>query len=231
MNVGVVVFPGSNCDHDAWYAVSENLGQEATFLWHDSTSVGNVDAVILPGGFSYGDYLRCGAIAKFSPIMSAVKKFAGDGGLVLGVCNGFQILTEAGLLPGALVRNSGLKFVCRNVRLQVETVDTPFTQRTSKGAVLSLPVAHGEGCYVAEESVLDQLETDNRVVLRYIDNPNGSLHNIAAIVNPERNVMGMMPHPERAADPILGHTDGLAILQSLTSEYSVRTTSPVTAHS
>ncbi len=231
MNVGVVVFPGSNCDHDAWYAVSQNLGQKATFLWHDLNSVGDVDAVILPGGFSYGDYLRCGAIAKFSPIMNAVKRFADAGGLVLGVCNGFQILTEAGLLPGALVRNSGLKFVCRNVRLQVQTIDTPFTQLTSKGDILSLPVAHGEGCYVAEEPVLNQLESEDRVVLRYLDNPNGSLRNIAAIVNDERNVMGMMPHPERAADPILGHTDGLAILQSLTSEYSVRTISPVTANS
>ena len=215
MKVGIVVFPGSNCDHDAWYAVSENLHQNAEFIWHDSTSLGNVDAVILPGGFSYGDYLRCGAIAKFSPVMRAVKDFAREGGLVLGICNGFQVLTEAGLLPGALVRNDTLKFVCRTVRLEVTTSDSPFTNQASKGQILRIPVAHGEGFYIADERTLDQLEAEDRVVLRYVDNPNGSMRHIAGILNHQRNVMGMMPHPERAADPLMGSTDGLFILQSL----------------
>ena len=215
MKVGIVVFPGSNCDHDAWYAVSGNLHQRAEFIWHDSTSLGDVDAVILPGGFSYGDYLRCGAIAKFSPVMRAVKNFARDGGLVLGVCNGFQVLTEAGLLPGALVRNANLKFVCRTVRLQVTTTDSPFTHRAVPGQRVHLPVAHGEGCYIAGQSTLDQLEAEDRVVVRYLDNPNGSMRDIAGVLNAGRNVMGMMPHPERAADPLVGSTDGLAILSSL----------------
>ncbi len=217
MKVGIVVFPGSNCDHDAWYAVNENLHQQAEFIWHESPSLGHLDAVILPGGFSYGDYLRCGAIAKFSPVMAAVKAFARDGGLVLGICNGFQVLTEAGLLPGALVRNANLKFACKPVRLKVETTDSPFTHQARQGQVLTLPIAHGEGCYVAEEKVLDQLESEARVVLRYLENPNGSMRNIAGILNETRNVMGMMPHPERAADSLVGSTDGLAILQSLTT--------------
>src|SRR5687768_9826510 len=164
MKIGVVVFPGSNCDHDAFYAVSQNLGRQAEFIWHDSTHLGNVDAVILPGGFSYGDYLRCGAIAKFSPVMNAVRKFAADGGLVLGVCNGFQVLVESGLLPGALMRNAGLKFVCKQVRVRAETADSPFSARIPKGQVLRLPVAHGEGCYVADEHTLDELEAENRVL-------------------------------------------------------------------
>ncbi|HLJ16286.1 MAG TPA: phosphoribosylformylglycinamidine synthase subunit PurQ [Bryobacteraceae bacterium] len=217
MKFGVVVFPGSNCDHDAWYAVSHNLGQEAEFIWHDSPALGQVDAVILPGGFAYGDYLRCGAIAKFSPVMAAVKKFAAEGGLVLGICNGFQILVESGLLPGALLRNRGLKFVCREVSLRVETTDSPFTSEVEKGATLRLPVAHGEGCYFAEERTLDELEAENRVVLRYLDNPNGSARDIAGILNRERNVMGLMPHPERATEPLMGSCDGLAILQSMTA--------------
>lgn len=183
MKFGVVVFPGSNCDHDTWYAVSHNLGQEAEFIWHDSPALGQVDAVILPGGFAYGDYLRCGAIAKFSPVMAAVKKFAAEGGLVLGICNGFQILVESGLLPGALLRNRGLKFVCREVSLRVETTDSPFTSEVEKGATLRLPVAHGEGCYFAEERTLYELEAENRVVLRYLDNPNGSARDIAGILN------------------------------------------------
>jgi phosphoribosylformylglycinamidine synthase subunit PurQ / glutaminase len=215
MKFGIVVFPGSNCDHDAWYAVSENLHQQADFVWHNSTSLGDVDAVILPGGFSYGDYLRCGAIAKFSPVMAAVKKFARDGGLVLGVCNGFQVLTEAGLLPGALVRNASLKFVCRTVRLEVASAGSPFTSQATKGQVLRLPVAHGEGCYVADERTLDELEAEDRVMLRYLEDCNGSMRGIAGIVNSERNIMGMMPHPERAADPLMGNTDGLTILNSL----------------
>jgi len=163
MKFGVIVFPGSNCDHDAFYAVANNLGQPAEFIWHDSSSLGDVDAVILPGGFSYGDYLRCGAIAKFSPVMAAVRKFAADGGLVLGVCNGFQILVEAGLLPGALIRNRGLKFICRELRLQVATTRSPFTNALREGQVLRVPIAHGEGCYFADERTLDELEAEDRV--------------------------------------------------------------------
>jgi len=215
MKIGVVVFPGSNCDHDAWYAASHNLGQQAEFVWHDAATLGDVDAVILPGGFAYGDYLRCGAIAKFSPVMNAVRKFAQDGGLVLGICNGFQILTEAGLLPGALVRNRGLKFICRELPLRIETVNSPFTSSGERGQVLRLPIAHGEGCYIADERTLDELEAEDRVALRYLDNANGSLRAIAGVLSKERNVMGLMPHPERAADPLMGSTDGLTILQSL----------------
>jgi phosphoribosylformylglycinamidine synthase I len=215
MKVGIVVFPGSNCDHDAWYAVSENLHHQAGFIWHESEALGGVDAVILPGGFAFGDYLRCGAIAKFSPVMKAVKDFAEGGGLVLGICNGFQVLTESGLLPGALVRNANLKFVCRNVALEVVSTNSPFTQKAIPGQLLKLPVAHGEGCYVADESTLDQLEAEDRVVLRYLDNPNGSMRDIAGIVNKERNVMGMMPHPERASDVLVGGTDGIVILDSM----------------
>jgi phosphoribosylformylglycinamidine synthase len=215
VKIGIVVFPGSNCDHDAWYAVSQNLHQQAEFVWHESASLGNLDAVILPGGFSYGDYLRCGAIAKFSPVMAAVKSFAAEGGLVLGVCNGFQVLTEAGLLPGALVRNANLKFVCRPVELEVATTNSPFTHEAQPDQRLTLPVAHGEGCYVASERVLDELADADRIVLKYIDNPNGSMRNIAGVLNEQRNVMGLMPHPERVADPLMGGTDGLTILQSL----------------
>jgi phosphoribosylformylglycinamidine synthase I len=217
MRFGVIVFPGSNCDHDAFYAASGILGQPAEFIWHDSASLGNVDAVILPGGFSYGDYLRCGAIAKFSPIMSAVKRFAADGGLVLGVCNGFQILTEAGLLPGALIRNRGLRFVCREVGLRVETANSPYTCAARKGQVLRMPVAHGEGCYTADERTLDELEAEDRIAFRYVDNPNGSMRDIAGVLSRERNVMGLMPHPERAAEPLMGSSDGLTILQSMLS--------------
>jgi phosphoribosylformylglycinamidine synthase subunit PurQ / glutaminase len=215
MKVGIVVFPGSNCDHDAWYAVSENLHHQAGFIWHESEALGGVDAVILPGGFAFGDYLRCGAIAKFSPVMKAVKDFAEGGGLVLGICNGFQVLTESRLLPGALVRNANLKFVCRNVALEVVSTNSPFTQKAIPGQLLKLPVAHGEGCYVADESTLDQLEAEDRVVLRYLDNPNGSMRDIAGIVNKERNVLGMMPHPERASDVLVGGTDGIVILDSM----------------
>src|SRR5436190_7219834 len=217
MKFGVIVFPGSNCDHDAFYAVSANLGQKAEYIWHDSPKLGDVDAVILPGGFSYGDYLRCGAIAKFSPVMRAVKRFAADGGLVLGVCNGFQILVESGLLPGALVRNAGLKFVCRELRLRTETTDSPFTAAAQKGQILRVPIAHGEGRYVADERTLDELEAEDRVVFRYLDNPNGSVRDIAGVLNRERNVMGMMPHPERASDALMGSTDGLMIFRSMVS--------------
>jgi phosphoribosylformylglycinamidine synthase len=222
MKFGVVVFPGSNCDHDAWYAASANLGEEAEFLWHDSPRLGDVDAVILPGGFAYGDYLRCGAIAKFSPVMAAVKKFAQDGGLVLGICNGFQILVESGLLPGALIRNRGLKFICKPVRLRTETTDSPFTACAAKGQVLTLPIAHGEGCYYADQGTLDRLEAEDRVVFRYLENPNGSLRDIAGILSEERNVLGMMPHPERASDPLMGSTDGVVILRSMAAALARR---------
>jgi phosphoribosylformylglycinamidine synthase I len=215
MKFGVIVFPGSNCDHDAFYAVGTNLGQPVEFIWHDSSTLGAVDAVILPGGFAYGDYLRCGAIAKFSPVMKAVRRFANDGGLVLGVCNGFQILVEAGLLPGALIRNRGLKFICREVRLRVETTDSPFTSAGRKGQTLRMPIAHGEGCYFADERTLDELEAEDRILFRYDGNPNGSLRDIAGILSRERNVMGMMPHPERATEPLMGSSDGLTVFQSM----------------
>jgi phosphoribosylformylglycinamidine synthase I len=217
MKFGVVVFPGSNCDHDAFFAVTHNLGHTAEFIWHDAAAIPDVDAVILPGGFSYGDYLRCGAIAKFSPVMSAVKTYARDGGLVLGICNGFQILVETGLLPGALVRNAGLKFVCHSVKLRVETSNSPFTSSAKQGSTITFPVAHGEGCYIADERTLDELEAEDRVVFRYLDNPNGSQRDIAGILNRERNVMGLMPHPERATEPLMGSTDGLFVFQSMVS--------------
>jgi len=217
MKVGVIVFPGSNCDHDAWYAVNHNLGHKAEFIWHDSGTLGDVDAVILPGGFSYGDYLRCGAIARFSPVMQAVRKFAADGGMVLGICNGFQILVESHLLPGALLRNTGLKFVCREVTMRVETTNSPFTCGMQKGQLIHSPVAHGEGCYYADDRTLDELDAEDRVVFRYVDNPNGSLRDIAGIVNKERNVMGMMPHPERACDPLMGSIEGRAVFESMFS--------------
>src|SRR5258708_7884350 len=190
MKFGIVVFPGSNCDHDAWYALSHNLGRQAVFLWHDNPSLAGVDAVILPGGFSYGDYLRCGAIAKFSPIMKSIRQFAAAGGLVLGICNGFQILTESGLLPGALIRNRDLKFICKPVALRIETTQSPFTAAAHTGQRVTYPIAHGEGCYVATERTLDELEAEERVAFRYLDNPNGSLRNIAGILNKERNVLG-----------------------------------------
>jgi phosphoribosylformylglycinamidine synthase len=215
MKAGVIVFPGSNCDHDAWYAVNQNLHGRAEFIWHDSPKLGDVDVVILPGGFSYGDYLRCGAIARFSPVMQAVKKFAADGGLVLGICNGFQILVEAGLLPGVLLRNQELKFICREVKLRTETTASPFTAKLTKGQILRIPIAHGEGQYFADERTLDRLEAEDRVAFRYVENPNGSARDIAGILNEGRNVLGMMPHPERACDPLMGSTDGLSIFESV----------------
>jgi phosphoribosylformylglycinamidine synthase I len=223
MKFGVIVFPGSNRDHDAWYAASHNLGQKAEFIWHDADSLGDVDAVILPGGFSYGDYLRCGAIAKFSRVMGAVKRYSASGGLVIGICNGFQILVEAGLLPGALLRNRGLKFVCRHVRMRTETTDSPFTNAAHKGQILRVPVAHGEGCYVADERTLDELEAEDRVAFRYVDNPNGSLRDIAGILNQQRNVLGLMPHPEDATEPLQGSTDGLVIFQSMVAAAAMHT--------
>jgi phosphoribosylformylglycinamidine synthase I len=226
MKAGVIVFPGSNCDHDAWYAVNQNLrnvteNHRAEFIWHDSTNLGDIDVAILPGGFSYGDYLRCGAIARFSPVMKAVKKFAADGGIVLGICNGFQILVEAGMLPGALLRNRELKFICREVRLITETPASPFTCKLQQGQILRVPIAHGEGQYFADERTLDELEAEDRVAFRYVDNPNGSSHSIAGILSAERNVLGMMPHPERACDPLMGSTDGLGVFESLLSSVPV----------
>jgi len=215
MTFGVIVFPGSNRDHDAAYAVGRILGQKVDLIWHDSASLGSVDAVILPGGFAYGDYLRCGAIAKFSPVMVAVQKFAAGGGLVLGICNGFQILVEAGLLPGALIRNRGLRFICRNVQLRPGTTNSPFTCAASKEKTYRVPIAHGEGCYFADQRTLDELEAEDRVTFRYVENPNGSLRDIAGILNRERNVMGMMPHPEDATEPLMGSCDGLVVFQSM----------------
>jgi len=215
MKFGVIVFPGSNCDHDAYYAIQSVLGQPATFLWHESHDLENCDVVIVPGGFAYGDYLRTGAIARFSPVMESVARFAAGGGLVLGICNGFQILCEAGLLPGALMRNAGLKFISKPVQVRVETTDTPFTNACQKGGVLTLPIAHMDGNYFCDEVTLTALRHEERIVLRYVDNPNGSLDDIAGICNPERNVLGLMPHPERASEALLGSSDGLKVLQSL----------------
>jgi phosphoribosylformylglycinamidine synthase len=224
MKFGVIVFPGSNCDHDAFYAVGNNLGQKAEFIWHDSATLGDVDAVILPGGFSYGDYLRCGAIAKFSPVMQAVRKFAASGGLVLGICNGFQILCEAGLLPGAMLRNSGLRYICRHVYIRVEQTDTPFTSAATKGQILKIPIAHNEGNWTVYDATLADLEKNRQVVFRYTTpdgtnddagNPNGAIHNIAGICNHERNVAGLMPHPERVVEAALGSNDGLVIFRSM----------------
>jgi phosphoribosylformylglycinamidine synthase I len=220
---GVVVFPGSNCDHDAQFSLTTNLGEKVEMLWHrDATIPNDIDAVILPGGFSYGDYLRCGAIAKFSPLIAAVKEFAGKGGPVIGICNGFQILTECHLLPGALVRNSNLKYICKPVELRVETTATPFTNQAERGQILTFPIAHGEGRYTADDSTLDELEGEDRVVFRYVDNPNGSLRDIAGICNKERNVLGLMPHPERASDPLMGSTDGLTVFRSLISAFAAK---------
>ena len=221
---GVVVFPGSNCDHDAYYACKELMGQDSVFLWHKEADLKDVDIVILPGGFSYGDYLRCGAIARFSPVMKEVVRFAQQGGPVLGICNGFQILLEAGLLPGALLRNASLRFVCTYVNIRVENTATVFTGRCSAGEVLRIPVAHGDGNYFTDEETLRRLEQNNQIVFRYCDedgnptqkaNPNGSIGNIAGIINEQGNVLGMMPHPERAVDPLLGNEDGRKIFTSM----------------
>ncbi len=224
MKFGVVVFPGSNCDHDAWYALGEVLHQPVEFLWHQSEDVSKFDAILLPGGFSYGDYLRTGAIARFSPVMRAVEKFAQSGGLVLGICNGFQILCEAGLLPGVLQRNAGMKFICRQVHVRVESTDTPFTGAADPGQVLQIPIAHGDGNYFCDEATLGELQRNDQIIFRYSTpdgrieesaNPNGSLANIAGICNRERNVVGLMPHPERAVEAALGSADGQVIFRSL----------------
>jgi phosphoribosylformylglycinamidine synthase subunit PurQ / glutaminase len=224
MKFGVIVFPGSNCDHDAYHASKHVLHQDTRFIWHKESSLGDVDVVIVPGGFSYGDYLRAGAIARFSPIMQDVVRFAKKGALVLGICNGFQVLCEAGLLPGALMRNASLRFVCRDTYIKVENAATVFTRATEPGQVLRIPVAHGEGNYVADMEDVAKLEGDGRVVFRYCEadgrvtpeaNPNGSANNIAGIINEQGNVLGMMPHPERCVEAVLGNTDGLAIFESI----------------
>jgi phosphoribosylformylglycinamidine synthase len=217
MKFGVVVFPGSNCDHDCYYLLESVLKKPVEFVWHGESSLKGFDAVILPGGFAYGDYLRTGALAKFSPVMGAVRQFAERGGLVIGICNGFQILTEAGLLPGALLRNVGMKYVCKFLHLRTETTNTPFTNLLTKGQSLYIPIGHGEGNYFADADTLQRLEDNDQVVFRYIENPNGSVHDIAGIVNEKRNVLGMMPHPDRSSESILGSTDGRLIFESMVS--------------
>jgi len=215
MKFGVVIFPGSNCDHDCYYAIKTVTGKPVEFIWHQDTSVKGFDAVILPGGFAYGDYLRTGALAKFSPVMQAVRDFADRGGLVIGICNGFQILTEAGMLPGALMRNSNMKYICKFLQIRTETTDTPFTNQLKKGQILNVPIGHGEGNYFADEDTLKELEGNGQVAFRYLENPNGSIHDIAGIVNNKRNVLGMMPHPDRSSEQILGSTDGKLIFESM----------------
>ena len=215
MKSAVIVFPASNCDRDAATALTQMTGQAPAMVWHQDSELPDVDLVVLPGGFSYGDYLRCGAMANQSKIMTAIKAHADRGGAVLGVCNGFQVLTEAGMLPGALMRNAGLKFVCRPVPLTVEETQSSFTRHYDKGQEITIPVAHGEGNYYADDETLDRLEGEGRVVFRYRDNPNGSARDIAGILNEKRNVLGLMPHPERVVDPATGGTDGRALFQSL----------------
>ena len=227
---GVIVFPGSNCDHDAYHAAKHVFGQEVRFIWHKESSVGDVDVVILPGGFSYGDYLRSGAIARFSPVMQDVARFAANGGLVFGICNGFQMLCEMGLLPGVLMRNASLRFVCKQVHLLVENAHTPYTTRLDEGQVVRIPISHGEGNYFASDEVLDRLEGEGRIVFRYCDeagqlapeaNPNGSARHIAGIVNEGRNVLGMMPHPDRCAEGMLGSADGRYLFESIMDHIAV----------
>jgi phosphoribosylformylglycinamidine synthase I len=220
--IGVLRFPGACDDRDALWALAA-LDAEAVFVWHTETELPGLDAVVLPGGFSYGDYLRCGAIARFAPAMEAVATFAGEGGLVLGICNGFQILCEAGLLPGVLRRNESLTFVCRDVPLVVARTDTPFTSRCSEGERLTIPVKHGEGCWFADDALYDELEANRQIVLRYAEPVNGSLNDVAGVVNEHGNVMGLMPHPEHAVDPLLGSADGALILSSLVEAARERT--------
>jgi len=231
MKFGVLVFPGSNCDHDAYWTIQHVAKQPVTFLWHEAHDLENCDAIIVPGGFAYGDYLRTGAIARFSPVMESVSKFAANGGLVLGICNGFQILCESGLLPGALTRNAGLKYVCKPVRVRVENADTPFTNACRKGEVLTIPIGHMDGNYFCDEPTLSELQRSNRIVFRYCGtdgeittaaNPNGSLDNIAGVCNEGRNVLGMMPHPERLSEPELGGVDGVKLFNSLVGALATR---------
>jgi phosphoribosylformylglycinamidine synthase subunit PurQ / glutaminase len=229
MRAAIITFPGSNCDYDCYKAVTDVLGQDAYFVWHREESVGDCDLVILPGGFSYGDYLRAGAIARFSPIMKDVQRFGADGGYVLGVCNGFQVLCEAGMLPGALVRNRSLQFQGERVRIRVENTDTAFTSEYADGQILHLHIAHGQGAYVADEPTLRLLEAERRVIFRYVDadgeptdagNANGSMNNIAGIINAGGNILGLMPHPERSVESLLGSTDGLPLFESIAQRLS-----------
>ena len=231
MKFGVITFPGSNCDHDALWTASNVLHEPAVPLWHDSHDLQNCDVIVVPGGFAYGDYLRTGAIAKFSPVMESVRRFADGGGLVIGICNGFQILCESGLLPGALMRNVGLKYVCKPVQVRIENNETPFTSKCQKGEVLTIPIGHMEGNYFCDEATLAELKRDQRIIFRYSTpqgeitpeaNPNGSLENIAGICSAGRNVLGMMPHPERSAEPELGGTDGMKIFESLVGAMATR---------
>ncbi len=224
MKFGIVVFPGSNCDRDVAMVSRDLLGQPTRMVWHQETDISDLDVVVIPGGFSYGDYLRCGAIARFSPVMQAVIHHAAEGKSVLGICNGFQILTEAGLLPGVLIRNRNLHFICDRLPLKVERTDLPWTQGYEVGQVITLPIAHGEGCYYADADTLLDLEEHHQILFRYCspsgevseaDNPNGSIHQIAGICNRQGNVLGMMPHPERAADPLLGNTDGMTLFKGM----------------
>jgi phosphoribosylformylglycinamidine synthase subunit PurQ / glutaminase len=224
MKFGVVVFPGSNCDHDAFYAIGNVLHKPVEFIWHQSEDLANSDVIVLPGGFAHGDYLRTGAIARFSPVMKSVERFAKSGGLIFGICNGFQILLEAGLLPGAMMRNSGLRFICRHVHVRVEQTDTPFTCAAERGQILKIPIAHSDGNYNCDETALAELEKNRQVIFRYTTpdgsddaagNPNGSARNIAGICNRERNVAGLMPHPERAVESALDSADGLVLFQSM----------------
>lgn len=229
MKFGVIVFPGSNCDHDTANVIEAIAHQPATCLWHDSADLEDCDAILVPGGFAYGDYLRTGAIARFSPVMQSVKKFAAEGGLVLGICNGFQILCEAGLLPGALMRNAGLRYICKQVFLRTETDDSAFTQTLRRGQVLKIPIGHMEGNYFCDETTLAQLKKQDRIAFRYSTeqgaitpeaNPNGSLENIAGILNEGRNVLGMMPHPDRSSEALLGSSDGFRIFESIVGALS-----------
>lgn len=224
MKFGVIVFPGSNCDHDAYHVVSKHVGQPVDFIWHRETNLRSYDAVIIPGGFSYGDYLRAGALARFSPVMNSVKEFAAKGGLVLGICNGFQILCESGLLPGALIRNRDLHFICEHLYVKTINNDTPFTSELGTSEILRLPIAHAEGNYVCDDETLDELKRENRIIFQYCDaegnitpeaNPNGARENIAGICNRNQNVMGMMPHPERACEGLLGSSDGRNLFRSM----------------
>ncbi len=229
MKFGIVIFPGSNCDHDVYHVAKHVLGHEAAFLWHKDDGFAGVDCIVLPGGFAHGDYLRTGAMARFSPIMKAVEGFADRGGMVFGICNGFQILCEAGLLPGALVRNAGLQYICRDVFLRCDRQDTPYTGRIKPGTVLKIPIGHGEGCFFAPEETLKSIEEKKQVVFRYCDsggqittesNPNGSLRSIAAVCNERGNVMGMMPHPDRCAEEVLGNADGRRIFDSIVHSWT-----------
>lgn len=231
MKFGVLVFPGSNCDHDAYHAISKYVGQPVSFVWHRETDLSSYDAIIVPGGFSYGDYLRCGALAKFSPVMGAVKEFAREGKFVFGICNGFQILCESGLLPGALIRNKGLHFICDHIKLRVENRNMAFTSAIKEERPLSIPIAHAEGNYVCDDETFASLEKNRQIIFRYCDeagnateeaNPNGARSNIAGICNKDGNVLGMMPHPERACEEILGSNDGRGIFASLTNAIASR---------